>query len=306
MGDVQKLMLPGDMDFEKYLDTSSPDIRGPQHWKDDLDARFDDPDFNSGDVLPWQKTAAEIQFRDGELTIWAGYSGHGKSMVTGQAALWFMAQRKRVCIASMEMMPVATLQRLARQASGLNHPSKQYRHKIIDWLTGKLWIYDRYDQVALDNILGMIAYCHKELDINHVFVDSLMKCGVAGDDLSKQREFVDSLCQTAKKYKIHIHLVAHMKKAQDEYTPPNKFDVSGSADITNLADNVIVVHTNKAKQEKVKTGQEYDERERDATLAVRKQRHGEFEENYTLWFHNPSQQFIPRQGGGAMPFPFDD
>ena len=57
-----------------------------------------------GDKLPWVKTHNMFRFREGELTIWAGVNGNGKSLVMGQTALWLM-RHTPVLIASMEMSP---------------------------------------------------------------------------------------------------------------------------------------------------------------------------------------------------------
>ena len=37
-----------------------------------------------GDPMPWQKTHDDFRFREGEVTIWAGVNGQGKSLVMGQ------------------------------------------------------------------------------------------------------------------------------------------------------------------------------------------------------------------------------
>ena len=39
-----------------------------------------------------------------------------------------------------------------------------------------------------------------------------------------------------------IHVVHHVRKLDSEKSQPDKFDVVGSGDITNLADNVFIVN----------------------------------------------------------------
>ena len=70
--------------------------------------------------LPWDKTRESFDFRKGEVTIWAGMNGHGKSLVTSQVALSLMGQGEKVVIASFELKPVVTMQRLARMYVGMN------------------------------------------------------------------------------------------------------------------------------------------------------------------------------------------
>ena len=38
---------------------------------------------STGDKMPWAKTQSKFRFRPGELTIWAGVNGNGKSLVMG-------------------------------------------------------------------------------------------------------------------------------------------------------------------------------------------------------------------------------
>lgn len=289
------------IDFAKYLNLShAEEIRNPDYWTDSLASLFENTGVNSGEVMPWTKTHDYVQFRGGEVSIWAGINGHGKSMVTGQVALWLLKQSK-VCIASMEMRPEATLQRMVRQASGVNSVSREYQAHFLEWSKGRLWIYDKLDQVPTESILGMISYCATELGIKHIFVDSLMKCGIDDDNYNGQKRFVDQLCQVAKQLDVHIHLIAHMRKGESEYKRPGKFDVMGASALTNLVDNLFIVHRNKGKEEKLRIGQECDES--DQTITVAKQRHGDYEGVFHLWFHPASQQFLPMDSTSAMQFP---
>ena len=79
----------------------------------------------------------------------------------------------------------------------------------------------------------------KELKIQHVVIDSLMKCGIMDDDYNGQKQFVDCLCWAAKTYGGHIHLIHHIRKTRSEEEIPDKFDVMGASALTNLVDNVF-------------------------------------------------------------------
>ncbi len=50
--------------------------------------RFAGKEIYTGDPLPWQKTNGKIALRPGEVSIWAGYNGHGKSQLLGMANRW--------------------------------------------------------------------------------------------------------------------------------------------------------------------------------------------------------------------------
>jgi len=294
--------IPHDIDFEKYLALREySDVRQASHWREALADAFANHGVQSGHLLPWQKTFNAVQLRPGEVSIWAGINGHSKSLVTGMMALYLMIETK-VCIASMEMKPEKTLQRMVRQAAGCDNVARAYQERFMDWSDGRLWIYDRLDQVPTNTILGLISYCANELGITHIVIDSLMKCGIDEDDRNGEKRFVDQLCQLAKHHNVHIHLVAHMRKGESEAKRPGKFDVMGSSHITNLVDNLFIIHRNKAKEERTRLREDVDENEPDITLTVAKQRHGEWEGVFNFWFHAPSQQLTPWKEQRAMNF----
>jgi twinkle protein len=108
--------IPDDIDFDVYL--KGPDesamVQPASRWLDEVIQSFERPAIQTGGALPWSGTQNIIRLRRGELSIWPGMSGHGKSMLIGQVALGLMAQGEKVCIASMEMKPASTMQRLCR------------------------------------------------------------------------------------------------------------------------------------------------------------------------------------------------
>ncbi|MGB4227393.1 MAG: DnaB-like helicase C-terminal domain-containing protein [Candidatus Dechloromonas phosphoritropha] len=229
--------------------------------------------------------------RGGELSIWPGMSGHGKSMMIGQVALNLMAQGERVCIASMEMKPFSTMQRLCRQAFGRNAPDRRSVHDLHDWTNDRLWLYDQSGQVSPDRILAVGRYCHEQLGVTHLVVDNLLSCGIAEDGYNEQKQFVLALATHAHDTGQAVHLLAHSRKGKDELTPPGKFDVRGSASITDLADNVFSVWRNKCKEEAQEKGDHGKDAEADALLIVCKHRHGEWEGRIQLWFDRSSQTY---------------
>ncbi|NIT58394.1 MAG: AAA family ATPase [Aliifodinibius sp.] len=261
----------------------------------------------SGDLMPWSKTHSRVAFRPGEVTLWGGYNGHGKSQVLNQICAWLL-QRSKWLIASMEMKPAATMARMCRQIAGCRDVNPIYAQKFMDWTDNRLWIYDQTDTVRNDRILGVVLYGAKVLGADHIVIDSLMKCGFNGrlDEVAGQQvEFVDRLCWAAKSHDVHIHLVHHMRKGegtQGEYSRPGKHDFRGNGAIVDLVDNAIISHRNKRKEAAMAKGETMHENEPDQTLEVVKQRHGEWEGIVKLWFHPDSLQYLPKQTRSAMPY----
>ena len=271
--------------------------------------------------MPWSKTHDNFEFRKGEVTLWSGQNGHGKSLMTSQIALSLIGQGEKVCIASFEMKPATTLQRMARMWIGLNPFCPEFQEdkgiamlddlyeQFGEWTDNHLWLYDQVDTAQADIVIGMARYCAKELGITHIFIDNLAKCVKGEDDYNGQKSFVDNLTAIAKDYDIHIHLVHHLKKPANENAVPDKHDNKGSGAITDLVDNVMLVWRNKVKEDDVKANGSFGQHlsEPDHYLLCRKQRNyegsGEGEPTVKLWFHRDAQQYISEAGDAPMWFP---
>ena len=245
-----------------------------------------------GDTMPWTKTHDNVRFRPTEVTLWSGINGHGKSLVLSHITAHLL-HFSRLAIASMEMTVEATGYRLIRQMTANPQPSNGVIKECIAWCCdNRLWLYDQTDSVAPERILGMCIYAMSELKCDHVIIDSLMKCGISPENYEAQSKFVDRLCWAAKTYGGHIHLVSHIRKGQSEDDVPDKFDVKGSSAITDMVDNVILVHRNKKKERAVAAGKEVNELEPDTTLIVAKQRHWDWEGGVALYWHPASHQYL--------------
>lgn len=259
--------------------------------------------FSTHHKMPWSKTHAHISFRPNEVTIWSGYNGSGKSLLLGEVMLGVMGQGGRVLIASMEMKPEATLGRMVRQASGHSEPSVQYIKNFHAWTDEKLWIYDQQGTVNHTRILNVCRYA-ADMGIQHIVIDSLMKCGINSDDYNLQKTFLDQLCAVAKDGNTHIHMVAHARKGETEHRSIDKMSVKGASEITDMADNVFTIWRNKKKEEESsKTNQDADTLKMpDVLLTCEKQRHGEWEGRIALWFHKDSMQYVAKDGARPIDF----
>jgi twinkle protein len=97
--------------------------------------------------------------------------------------------------------------------------------------------------------------------------------------------------------------VHHLAKLHTDDQLPSKRDVKGSGAITDQVDNVLLVHRNKKKEHKFQAGQDVSDLEPDATLMCEKQRNGEAEEWYGLWYNRECQQFV--EAHDSLPMCFD-
>jgi twinkle protein len=231
-----------------------------------------------------------FEFRPGELTVWTGFNGHGKSLMLSQVQLGLMSQGARFVVFSGEMTPEYLLKRMTKQATGLDRPTMQYIDAVGDWLRDRCFIFNQTGSATLKRLLEVFAYAVKRYGVNHVVIDSLMMTDVPEDGpgaMTAQKEAIRALCDFGKRTGAHVHLVAHPRKGKDESAGPGKMDVAGSGKITDGADNVFTVWR-KQKDEAV----EADPDTADAKLELKKQRNGDTQ-NYTqwLWFDKASMQF---------------
>lgn len=265
---------------------------------EEMHALFDDGE--QGIPLMWD-TGHGFKIRRKEVTVVSGINGHGKSNWMGQVLLDLCKHGEVCCNLSMEMPPGRTLQRQCIQAVGNGAPSFDYRQRFLQWTYHNLYLSDFDRPMVPNGILGAVAWAAIERKCTQIVIDSLMKCGIAQDDHAGQKAFMNSLTEFAKALNVHIWVVAHGRKRDDELKIMDKFDVAGSADITNLADNVITIFRNKRRERLIADGVDEvtikGKKHQVADLAAAiarcdKQRHGSWEGSVQLGFHRPSGQFV--------------
>jgi twinkle protein len=309
-----RLVKSQDIDVEKYLKNNDvgQKVRIVSDWLDEITENYINPPVNDNAKMPWTKTQDDFSFRLGEVTLYAGGNGGGKSLITGQIALHLIKQKRKCVIASFEMKPTSTIHRMLRQFAGefIDDPLTNDREKYIKGLTQRfnqfagehLYIYDQQGSTTPNQTIAMARYCAVELGIEHIFIDSLMKVCNAEDNFNEQKYFVDELTALARDHNVHIHLIHHIRKLQSEEIQPGKNDIKGTGAITDQVDNVFLMWRNKQKENRKRNGEKYEEDLPDAYLMCEKQRNGEAQEMYGLYYHQSSQQFIETWGGATMDF----
>jgi twinkle protein len=312
------VIVDDDIDFAKYENETEArqNVRPASVYVQQLIDSINNPKREKAGLMPWQKTHKLIQFRAGETTVWGGPNGSGKSLVTGLAALALGQQGERVGVASFEMKPKKTMDRMGQQWTRisledemvLSSPTErrlavEAYERFRDWTDTRLWLYDKQGTVQWKQVCAVARYCAKELRITQFFIDNLGKCVRGEDDYNGQKAFVDELCAIGRDHGMHIHLVHHIKKPEKPHDKPTKYDFKGSGSITDQPDNVIAVWRNKEKERDRENGKQVNEADPDALLIVDKQRNGNgWEGNIGLWFLPQSRQFVGNNNEFAMTF----
>lgn len=272
-------------EIDKYISQEqgqdeSAFLKPASAYADEVILFFHDRKEHHTNRLPWVKCEGKFNLRKGEVTCWLGYNGHGKSLILGQISNHLMEIGHKVCIASMEMKPYSTMARMCRQAFGVTQPTIELIRRYHTWTDNRLWIYDQSGSTPAKRIVNLCKYA-ASIGIEHIVIDSLMKVVSKEDDYNGQKEFVDSLCVLARDTGLHIHLVHHSRKREDETKRPGKMDAKGSGAISDLVDNAVSVWRDK----NAASG------EFEAFLTVDKQRHGEWEGMIGLFFINEAMSY---------------
>lgn len=114
---------------------------------------------------------------------------------------------------------------------------------IRNWYRDYVYILDD-TMITIKDFFEMCEVAVKRFGVKAILVDNLMAFtsdAESGDYLRAQGRFAQSCKAFAKEWDVHIHLVTHNKKTGADRIP-DKYDVEGSLQITNWADNVIQVY----------------------------------------------------------------
>jgi twinkle protein len=259
-----------------------------------------------GAKLPWVKTQDDVGLVAGDLSIWAGINGHGKSTLLLQVCNHLIAQGEPVCIASLEMPIVETLYMMCCQVARCE-PSKEFTGKFLEWTGDRLWLFNQKGSASQDAILGAIRWSAEHRGVKHFVIDNLMMTtdGESGERaMNSQKTFVENLKRVCDDVGVHCHLVHHIRKGESEHDRPNKFDLKGSGAIADLADQIFIVWRNKKREAYFQNPSRKPdpdlEAQAGATLSLVKNRRAGIERTYLLWFDRVSRQFSPTSG--AKPF----
>lgn len=207
-------------------------------------------------------------FYKGELSVWTGRRGEGKSTLLEEIMLDAIDQDCRVCAYSGELPDWKFKYWLSLQAAGpanIQMTTDKQSGKVIPtvpdniqeqidaWLDRRLYLYD-IGTAAIhdaDSILRLFNFAYQTYGCNVFLADNLMTARVKthreNDYYRAQSNFVADLVSFARRAGVHVHLVAHPRKTQTGKHLGND-DVGGIGDITNLADNVFSLERSQRRE----------------------------------------------------------
>jgi twinkle protein len=284
-----------------------PELRSAGEFTDDVIRLFWPADGASqGYRLPYDKIGDRLLFRPGELTIWTGPAGSGKSQLLSHGLVGMGDQGARVCLASLEMKPAQLLKRMVKQAANVDRATEPCIRTTMNWLNEFLWIFDVVGKSPLERILDVFEYARARYGCDVFVIDSLMRLGVGSEDYEGQEKIVYEMVNWTVGKSVHLHLVAHSRKGDKKHQgAPEIEDVKGAAEIGFNAFNILGIWRDRNLEEQLKRLEEDAALGNQAAalalrdaeqippviLNVAKQRNGDWEGKCGLWFNQATYQY---------------
>lgn len=214
-------------------------------------------DISQMTVLPTGYTALDRKIMGmllGDVTILSGLSGAGKTSWLDCIILNVVERGFKVGVWSGELQDFRFQAWIDNVAAGKNHVVKNpnfdnlyyaphdIADKINSWLDGKLFLYNNNYKNRWKQLFSDIQELVEKQDCKLIVLDNLMALNISDFDGAKneqQSQFINEIKEFAKQKNIHVILVCHPRK-QDGFL--RKESVSGTADLTNLCDNLFILH----------------------------------------------------------------
>ncbi len=194
-----------------------------------------------------------VQLNDSEVTLLSGSNSSGKSSLLNTlilnviqqgtpSALWSGELPAPILKAWIQMVAAGRANlRLSSYGDGKYYVPQNIGERIDEWLDGKFFLYNNEYGCQWEQIFHDMSELVK-IGVRFFVLDNLFSLNIdllEGDRNNKQKELILQIKDFAKKNNIHIILVAHPRKTMAFL---RKNDISGTSDLTNAVDNVLIIH----------------------------------------------------------------
>ncbi|XP_035222129.1 twinkle protein, mitochondrial-like isoform X3 [Stegodyphus dumicola] len=193
--------------------------------------------------------------RRGELTIFSGQTGTGKTTFMSEYSLDLCAQGRPTLWASFEISNVRLMKTMLLQYSrcSLSENIDEFDYWSEEFRKLPMFFLNFHGPRSLKKILKAMTNAVIVYDVQHVVVDNLQfmmnmeDYNSSLDQYRRQDQIYSTFRDFASRLNCHVTLVIHPRK-EPEYSELNNTSISGTAKATQEADNIIILQTTKNRQ----------------------------------------------------------
>ncbi|XP_054715488.1 twinkle mtDNA helicase-like [Uloborus diversus] len=209
--------------------------------------------------LKWKRFSALNELlkghRKGELTIFSGQTGTGKTTFMSEYSLDLCMQGLPTLWASFEITNTRLMKTMLFQLSqcGLDDLLKAHDFWSKEFCKLRMFFLKFGGSRSLKKILKTMANAVLIYNIQHVVIDNLQfmmnmeEYGSSIDQFRRQDQIFSAFREFATKWNCHVTLVIHPRK-EPEYSELNTNSIAGTAKASQEADNILILQTTKTRQ----------------------------------------------------------
>lgn len=194
--------------------------------------------------------------RMGELTVWTGKRGSGKSTILNQTLVDSVEQKCKCFLYTGELNNSKAKQWLERQIAGekyivtfqdeLTRREEYGVHPSIvpiieKWYEDYLYVYGDEGADEIEDLIEIMEYAYRRYNCKRFIIDNLktLRVSESKDFYRQQAAIINTFRKFVINFNVHIDLVVHPRKTQN--TSLSDEDVGGISDIIDLAHNIIEI-----------------------------------------------------------------
>jgi len=195
-----------------------------------------------------------------KLTIITGQSEEGKSVIVHRAVLTAVNERHKVLVVDGEYYQEELIRELYLKVIGddpklynlkkpnkvyLKEPKKHIQEMLSAWHKDKIYIISKNecDFNNFEEMFKVVSEAVKHYNIDLVVFDNMMSLvsSTQAERNAAQADFVKNIIRLNRTNNVHSIIVNHPRKQTERGIKLNMFDMSGTSDMPNMADNVFIV-----------------------------------------------------------------
>ncbi|CAG8609210.1 837_t:CDS:2, partial [Acaulospora morrowiae] len=183
--------------------------------------------------------------RLGELTVFTGPTGTGKTTILSQLSLDYCKSGVSTLWGSFEIPNVRLAKKMLTQYA--EKDLSKYPHEFNEWAVKfqqlPMYFLKFFGSTEVSTVIDAMNHAIHAFDVQHIIIDNLQFMtadqGRFLDRFEIQERAISSFRKLATERNVHITLVVHPKKDSRELLDMNS--IFGSAKVTQEADNVIIL-----------------------------------------------------------------